>query len=64
MSAFLLALIPLTGCSGDVKRRWSEEVEVGGGKIIVIERYVRFTESMAMAGSAYSCFRIESLNYR
>jgi hypothetical protein len=60
MSTLLLVMIPLTGCSGEVERRWSEDVAIEGGKNIVIERYVKFTESASISGSAYSSAMLDS----
>lgn len=59
-SLVFLSLISLTGCSGEVERRWSEEVEFEGGKTLVIERYVKFSESNSFAGDAYSSTALES----
>jgi hypothetical protein len=53
-------LLPLSGCAGEVERRWSEEVELDGGKSIVIDRYVKFSQSNSLAGDAYSSTDFES----
>jgi hypothetical protein len=49
-----LATIPALGCSGEVERRWSEDVALDDGKVIVVDRHVRFRESNSLAGDAYS----------
>lgn len=66
MCAFLLiALFPMSGCAGEVERRWSEEVEIGDGKIIEVDRYVKFSESNSVSGDAYSSTAREStLNFK
>jgi hypothetical protein len=49
-----IAIVLVIGCSGEVERRWSEEVALDDGETIVVERYVRFRESNSLAGDAYS----------
>lgn len=58
--ALLLALLPASGCTGEVERRWTEEVEVDDGKDIEVDRYVRFTESNSISGDAYSSTNLAS----
>jgi hypothetical protein len=58
-SKFLLlglaaVLPPLSGCTGDVQRSWSEEVGMEDGSTITINRRVEYRESNSLTGDAYS----------
>ena len=59
-AAYLAAILSTTAaCSGVVERKWSEEVELDDGTVIVIERQVKFRESNSLAGDAYSTTQLE-----
>lgn len=58
--ALFLALLPVSGCTGEVERRWTEDVELDGGKVIEVDRHVKFTESNSISGDAYSSTNLES----
>jgi hypothetical protein len=60
LGALLLCLLPLNGCAGEVDRSWSEEVALDGGKVITIDRHVKFRESNSFAGDAHNSTDIES----
>jgi hypothetical protein len=52
----ILAIIcfALGGCApGKVERKWSEEVALDDGKVLTVDRYVKFQETNSMAGDAY-----------
>ena len=55
-----IGLVPVGGCDGIVERRWSEEVEIDEGNVIVVDRYIKFQESNSLAGDAYSSTTIKS----
>jgi hypothetical protein len=58
-------MFPAGGCSGAVERSWSEDVALDDGRVIVIDRYVKFTQSNAFGGGAYSSTDLESsLSFR
>ncbi len=48
------ALVPLSGCTGDVQRSWSEEVGLDYGSTITVNRRVEYRESNSLTGDAYS----------
>jgi len=54
-----LAVAPTSGCTGYVERKWSEEVVLDDGSIIVVDRYVKFQESNSPAGDAYNSTNIK-----
>jgi hypothetical protein len=56
----IVALVPVGGCAGVVDRSWSEEVELEGGQVITIDRYVKFQESSSIAGDVHSSVDLES----
>ena len=56
----LVALLVFRKCSGVVQRNWSEEVALDDGRIIAIDRYVRFSTSNSLAGDAYRSTDLES----
>lgn len=59
-AVFLFAcLVPVGGCTGVIERRWSEEVELDDGKVIIIDRYVKFQESNSLSGDAYNATDLE-----
>ncbi len=61
----LLALLLTSGCTGEVERRWSEEVGLDDGSVIVVDRYAKFRESNSLAGDAYSSTELKSkLSFR
>jgi hypothetical protein len=60
LGILLHCLLPLSGCAGAVDRNWSEEVGLDGGKVITIDRHVKFRESNSFAGDAYNSTDIES----
>lgn len=56
----VVGLLPIAGCSGNVERKWSEEVELDDGKVIVIDRFAMFKESNSLAGDAYNATDLTS----
>jgi len=49
------------GCiPGKVTRKWSEEVALDDGRVIIVDRYVAFEESNSWAGDAYSATETRS----
>lgn len=65
ISVILLALLPIAGCAGDVTRKWSEDVQLDNATVIVVDRYVKFSESNSLSGDAYSTMVLKSaLSFR
>jgi hypothetical protein len=57
---FVAALLG-AGCSPSTKKKeWSEEVDVGAGNTIVVNRAVEFETSNSWSGDAYSQTELES----
>jgi hypothetical protein len=51
----------LFGCApGKESRKWSEEVDLGDGRLITIDRYVQFQASNSLAGDAYNATETRS----
>jgi hypothetical protein len=62
--ALLLSPLFTSGCTGEI-RRWSEEVGLDDGSVIVVDRYAKFRESNSLAGDAYSSTGLNSrLSFR
>ena len=59
-AVLLAALVPAGGCSGVQERRWSEEVVLDDGSVVVVNRYVKFQPSNSVAGDAYSATDLET----
>jgi hypothetical protein len=55
-----ISLVPLDGCAGTTDRRWSEEVLLSDGSVIVVDRFVKFQSSNSLAGDAYSSTDLKS----
>jgi hypothetical protein len=61
----LVTLLVFRKCSGVVERDWSEEVALDDGRIVAIDRYVKFSTSNSLAGDAFSSKDLESeLSFR
>jgi hypothetical protein len=54
------AIVPSGGCADVVERRWSEVVDIGSGKTIVVDRSVHFRGSNSLSGDAYSSTNLSS----
>lgn len=55
-----ILLAPMAGCAGEIERRWSEDVVLPDGSVVAIDRYVKFKESNAPGGDAYSSTDLRS----
>jgi hypothetical protein len=54
VSTLILLAVVGAACSGTVERRWSEEVDIGNGATVNIDRYSKFVESHSLSGDVYS----------
>lgn len=50
-AALALAVV---SCSGNVERKWTEEVDIGNGTVVTINRHTSFKESHSISGDVYS----------
>ena len=55
-----LVLVSACGLSGPEKRQWTEDVDLGEGRIITVKRFVEFNESNSLAGDAYNAVETKS----
>lgn len=52
--SLVLSVVGMGGCSGPIERKWSEEVALDDGSVIVVDRRVESLESNSLAGDAFS----------